>query len=253
MKSERTVTYVKEDATSVAIEQNPLKRPRLDEIPTLQQQQQQLLRQANFPTLAMLAQVEHQMGVLVQTREMMLRRLDEMVTDKWKGVSDAPETKALMLYRGVKKDEFVCSICTRDFLPMKIADRETVSDDYLYRCEQCAVPMCWLCLFKCIELNGASKSHHSIGLACPYCQHYNCNRVLETSTYTKTATSFPFPSGYSSVAPNKVKGVKLPTSGAVTYGNTQHEKNVLSQSRMHDLHQLENEGITTSSSDESTD
>ena len=259
---DRIVVYTRDDSSKVSIEENPLKRPRLDDTPvqpSASQRVQQLLQQQMqhqqtlVSPMAMLLHVDSQMAVLQNAKEGILRKLDNTLALKWRELEDSAETKAYMTYRAIKKEDWTCGICTRDFTPMKIADRDTVDHDYVYRCEQCASPTCWKCLFMCIEYNAMSHTHRSIGVPCPFCQTYNCNRVKETTMVGKTQTSLPFPSGYSSVDPHKAKGVKLPTSAAVLYGNTQHERNRASQAKMYDLHQYGRDDSSTTSSEESSE
>lgn len=247
MAEKQDMRFVRNDTQKVAIEQSSNKRARHEQ--DQQENTQKPKPKTNRTTSETLDEIDAQILSLQNTRRVIATRVEEKFATKWIDVSSSADTLSYLRIHNVKQSDWECSICTTSFLPMKLADINASIDDHCYRCEQCGVPVCWRCIFTCIENNSSSTDHASIGVPCAFCQAYNCNRIKDLEPDSKKPLSaFPFPSGYSSFEPAKVKGVKLPTSCAVTCGNTKHTKNSAKQRERYEVQIIQDAESSYSSS-----
>lgn len=134
-----------------------------------------------------------------------------------------------------EKPNLSCNICLSNFEALfynagkKLLDSPEVTD-ILYQCESCGESLtCYRCVIGLLE-GSPYRNIRSIGFKCPLCRFYCCNNINLCNmdsliTSDLTSHELPSPKGFSTVAPNSVKGIKLPTSNA-TLDNTDHEDNM---------------------------
>jgi hypothetical protein len=164
-------------------------------------------------------------------KKQLIEILTSAVEMKWKALCSEDEIKAHLL--SIDEADWTCVACTTNFTPMILADTSVKAHEFLYHCESCGGAVCFKCTTRMLTLN--AHNDRSIGVNCPICRFYNCNRIKKDVIQRPLSIEkMAFPSGYSTIAPNKVKGDKLPTELGVT-SNENHEKNIQERREVFDL------------------